>query len=120
MKVLERGVGVHLVEHVIQQLHQTATKLLEGEVPLSAPRDDDTPKRNKAKRMARLEKEGKEHDARGVLPIPMSVGDDVKLGDVVVLGQLLHVQTVLSSCVMTHKHQQPGRTAHKWRGRALT
>jgi hypothetical protein len=54
MKVPERGVGVHLVEHVIQQLHQKATKLLEGEVPLSAPRGD-VPKRNKAKRIARLE-----------------------------------------------------------------
>jgi hypothetical protein len=57
----------------------------------------------------------------GALPVPMSVGDDVKLGDVVVLGKLLHVQTVLSSCVMTHKHQQPGKAAaHKRRGRALT
>jgi hypothetical protein len=58
MKVLERGVGVHLVEHVIQQLHQTATKLLEGKVPLSATRDDDTPKRIKAMRMARSKRGG--------------------------------------------------------------
>jgi hypothetical protein len=65
MKVLERGVGVHLVEHVIQQFHQTATKLLKGEVPLSAPRDDNTKESKKAKRMPQFRERGEGTQCRG-------------------------------------------------------